>query len=68
MVEVVQRNNAYLKGKSEAFGGFRDKLAEEIVRAMPDKEGDVKDIVEGNRIPCGDVSNEDSKVNGTAGS
>lgn len=46
MVESVQRNNMYLKGKSEAFGGFRDLLAEEIVRAMPEEEGRVREIVE----------------------
>ncbi|KAA6407871.1 MAG: Mediator of RNA polymerase II transcription subunit 10 [Lasallia pustulata] len=29
-VELVQRGNAALRGKSEAFAGFRDVLAEEI--------------------------------------
>lgn len=38
----------YLKGKSEAFAGFRDMLAEEIVKAMPEEEGRVKDIINGN--------------------
>ena len=37
----------YLKGKSEAFAGFRDMLAEEIVKAMPEEEGRVREIVEG---------------------
>ena len=30
-VELVQKSNMYLKGKSDAFGAFRDILAEEIV-------------------------------------
>ena len=37
----------YLKGKSEAFAGFRDMLAEEIVKAMPEEEARVREIVEG---------------------
>ena len=37
----------YLKGKSEAFAGFRDMLAEEIIKAMPEEERRVKEIVEG---------------------
>ena len=37
----------YLKGKSEAFAGFRNMLAEEIVKAMPEEEARVKNIVEG---------------------
>ena len=37
----------YLKGKSEAFAGFRDLLAEEIVMAMPEEEGRVREIVKG---------------------
>ena len=37
----------YLKGKSEAFAGFRDLLAEEIVKAMPEEEGRVREIVKG---------------------
>ena len=49
MVESVQRNNMYLKGKSEAFAGFRDLLAEEIVKAMPEEEGRVREIVDGRR-------------------
>ena len=47
MVESVQRNNMYLKGKSEAFAGFRDLLAEEIVKAMPEEEGRVREIIKG---------------------
>lgn len=47
MVESVQRNNMYLKGKSEAFAGFRDMLADEIVKAMPEEEGRVREIVAG---------------------
>ena len=37
----------YLKGKSEAFAGFRDMLAEEIIKAMPEEEGRVRETVDG---------------------
>ena len=45
LVEAVQRNNQYLKGKSEAFAGFRDMLAEEIVKAKPDAEAEVWSVL-----------------------
>ena len=46
-VELVQRGNAYLRGKSEALQGFRDALAEEMVREWPEMEGLVGKVVEG---------------------
>lgn len=48
LVEAVQRSNQYLKGKSEAFAGFRDILAEEINKAIPECKGDVERILAGN--------------------
>ncbi len=45
-VELVQRSNQYLKGKSEAFATFRDLLAGEIVGAFPERKGEVKGILE----------------------
>jgi len=47
LVEALQRNNQFLKGKSEAFMGFRDMLAEEIIKAKPEAEAEVKSILEG---------------------
>jgi mediator of RNA polymerase II transcription subunit 10 len=35
-VELVQRGNQDLKGKKEAFAGFRDILAREMRSAMPE--------------------------------
>lgn len=49
-MEAVQRSNQYVKGKSEAFAGFRDMLAEEIVKAKPDAEAEVKEILEGKKV------------------
>lgn len=40
-VELAQKQNQYLKGKSEAFAGFRDVLAEEIVKAIPELKEEV---------------------------
>ena len=42
----MQRSNQYLKGKSEAFAGFRDRLAEEIIKAIPECKEDVERILE----------------------
>lgn len=46
-MELAQKQNQYLNGKSEAFAGFRNILAEEIVKAVPRSEDEVKKIVEG---------------------
>ena len=59
MVESVQRSNQFLKGKSEAFMGFRDCLADEIIKHLPHEEGKVKSILEGKGMV------EEAKVNGT---
>ena len=48
-VELVQKGNQYLKGKSEAFSGFRDALAEEMARAWPEMKVDIENVLEGNR-------------------
>ncbi|RAL09963.1 mediator complex subunit NUT2 [Aspergillus homomorphus CBS 101889] len=45
-VELVQRGNQDLKGKKEAFRGFRDVLAREIRGAMPECRGEVKRVME----------------------
>ena len=35
-----------MKGKMEAFGGFRDVLAQEMARALPEVKDDILDVVE----------------------
>ncbi|KAF2199262.1 RNA polymeras-like protein II mediator complex subunit 10 [Delitschia confertaspora ATCC 74209] len=45
-VELVQRMNQTLKGRSEAFAQMRDILARDIMAAIPDTKGDVKKVVE----------------------
>lgn len=44
-VEVAQRMNQQLKGKSEAFAGFRDALAREIAAALPELRGEVEGVL-----------------------
>jgi mediator of RNA polymerase II transcription subunit 10 len=34
-----------MKGKMEAFGDFRDVLAGEMVKGMPELKGDVRKVV-----------------------
>lgn len=46
-VELVQKGNQQLKGKTEAFGSFRDTLAEEIITAMPELKDDVARMLSG---------------------
>ena len=70
-MEVVQRSNQYLKGKSEAFGGFRNCLAKEIVKGMPSCERRVRMVMEGKNMGVESVgegkdTGEEVKINGTA--
>lgn len=58
LVESVQRSNQFLKGKSEAFAGFRDCLADEIIKHLPEAEAKVKNILDGKGM------GEETKVNG----
>lgn len=44
-VELVQRGNQDLKGKREAFAGFRDVLAREMRSAMPECRAAVDRVV-----------------------
>ncbi len=53
-VELVRRSNQLMRGKMNAFGSFRDVLAEQIRLAMPELAEDVDRIVEstgGQRFP-----------------
>ncbi len=67
----MQRSNQYLKGKSEAFGGFRNCLAKEIVKGMPSCERRVRMVMEGKNMGVESVgegkdTGEEVKINGTA--
>lgn len=42
---MVQRGNAYLRGKSDAIASLRDELAREMVGAWPELSGYVEQIV-----------------------
>lgn len=44
-MELVQRGNQDLKGKREAFAGFRDVLAREMRSAMPECRAEVDRVV-----------------------
>lgn len=45
-VELVQRLNQQLKGRSQAYADFRDVLAREMMSALPDCREDVRRVVE----------------------
>ncbi|MCJ1315752.1 RNA polymerase II mediator complex subunit [Xylographa vitiligo] len=47
-VELVQRGNAYVRGKSEALRRFRDALAEEVCSEWPECGGWVRAVVGGS--------------------
>lgn len=49
-----------MKGKSEAFAGFRDILAKEMIKAIPDCKGEVERILAGS----GAVVEEVDRQNG----
>lgn len=43
---MARKGNQLMKGKTEAFRSFRDTLAQEMSRAMPELRGDVERVVE----------------------
>jgi mediator of RNA polymerase II transcription subunit 10 len=45
-VELVRRLNQLMRGKMNAFRGFRDVLAREMEGALPEVREDVKRAVE----------------------
>jgi hypothetical protein len=45
-VELVQRGNAVLNGKQEAFRGFSEVFAEELASAMPETKGEVQRVMQ----------------------
>ncbi|KAL9639941.1 MAG: hypothetical protein Q9164_000610 [Protoblastenia rupestris] len=64
-VELVQKSNMYLKGKSEAFREFRNVLAEEIITGGVGSREEVEKIlgtsVEEGSLANGESGKEDSK-------
>jgi mediator of RNA polymerase II transcription subunit 10 len=63
-VEGARRSNQLMKGKIEAFASFRDVLATEIARALPELRSDVERVLEetgGRRDVCLD-ENENEKM------
>lgn len=45
-VELARRGNQLMRGKQLAFAGFRDVLAAQMDRAMPELRADVRRVVE----------------------
>ena len=62
VVEAVQRSNQYLKGKSEAFAGFRDILAEEMVKGIPSCKEDVERVLERSGAVLGEAMRQNGGV------
>ncbi len=60
-VELVQKLNQFLKGKSEAIGGFRDVLAEEMMKSMPEMKDDITKVLEGREEREPNQENGDTK-------
>ncbi|KAI9856503.1 MAG: RNA polymerase II mediator complex subunit [Trichoglossum hirsutum] len=58
-VELVQRQNQYVKGKADAFAAFRDVLAEEISSALPALKLDVDRVLRETRAREDDDGDED---------
>lgn len=45
-VELVRRGNQLMRGKMNAFGTFRDVLAEQMTAAMPELRDDVARVLQ----------------------
>ena len=45
-MELVQRGNAVLNGKQEAFKGFSEIFAEELASAMPETRREVQRVMQ----------------------
>lgn len=46
-MELARRGNQLMRGKEEAFAGFRDVLAREMASALPELREDVERVLEG---------------------
>ncbi|CAF3639875.1 unnamed protein product [Fusarium graminearum] len=61
-VELVRRGNQLMRGKLNAFGTFRDVLAENMTTAMPELRDDVVQVVEATGgVPPGRRNGEHSQ-------
>ncbi|GKU01294.1 mediator of rna polymerase ii transcription subunit 10 [Fusarium langsethiae] len=61
-VELVRRGNQLMRGKLNAFGTFRDVLAENMTTAMPELRDDVAQVVEATGgVPPGRRNGEQSQ-------
>ncbi|CAJ0553491.1 hypothetical protein HG530_003588 [Fusarium avenaceum] len=66
-VELVRHGNQLMRGKLNAFGTFRDVLAENITSAMPELHDDVVQVVEATGgAPPGRRNGEQPQQNGNA--
>ena len=65
-IELVQKSNQYLKGRSEALTGFRDVLAEEMVKGWPEMKTDVDNVLEGSNIELTREKKLAEQTNGTS--
>ncbi|KAF2455889.1 transcription factor subunit Med10 of mediator complex-domain-containing protein [Lineolata rhizophorae] len=61
-VELVQRNNQRLKGKSDALAAFRDILAADIAGAMPEMRGEVVRVLESVGVGSEVLDREDGRT------
>ena len=61
-MEAVQRSNSYLKGKSEAFAGFRDMLAEEMIKAIPESKEDVDKVLAGSGAIIAETATQNGDI------
>ena len=59
-MEGARRSNQLMKGKMEAFGSFRDVLAQEMARAMPELREDVGRVLDETGGRRGVVLDEDA--------
>jgi len=46
-IEIVVKQNQFMKGKMEAYRDFRDVLADQIKVSFPELAGKVDDVIEG---------------------
>lgn len=58
-MELVQRGNAVLNGKQEAFRGFSEIFAEELASAMPETKGEVQRVMQNAGLEMRRVETEE---------
>ncbi|KAL8989635.1 MAG: hypothetical protein Q9169_008318 [Polycauliona sp. 2 TL-2023] len=65
-VELVQKGNQYLKGRSGALTGFRNVLADEMIKAWPEMKTDVDNVLQGSSTEQGQTEEVAVRTNGTS--